>query len=70
LVHSGAFLGPGFINSLKKIRIMEELDKEVFDRNSYQGRRKDQVESNIAIAYFSFCLLLLVIAGLVISSFL
>jgi len=49
---------------------MEELDKEVFDRNSYQGRRKDQVESNAAVAYFSFCLLLIVITGLVISSFL
>ena len=49
---------------------MEELNKEVFDRNSYQGRRKDQVESNISIAYFSFCLLIVVVAGLAISSFL
>lgn len=49
---------------------MEELNKEVFYRNSYQGRRKDQVESNIAVSFFSLCLLLILITGLVISSLL
>jgi hypothetical protein len=47
---------------------MEELNNEEFDRDNYQGRRKDQVESDFAVAYFSFCLLLLVIGGLLVWS--